>query len=62
MAGEVLRWAVAWGAVPAVWEWVTKLLFLMGNKNCAKVFLGWELWGIRDGGRTWSLGEEVKGE
>lgn len=62
MAQKALRWAVPWGAVPAVWKWVTKILFLMGSKNCAKVFWGWELWGIRDGGRTWLLGEEVKGE
>lgn len=39
-----------------------KTLVPYGGKYCAKVFWGWELWGIRVGGRTQLLGEEVKGE
>lgn len=42
-AGKALHWAVLWSAVPGVWEWVIKVLLLMGGKNFAKVFWGWEL-------------------
>jgi len=62
VAGKALHWAIPWGEVPAACEWVNKFSFLTGGKNCAKVFWEWELQGIRDGGSTQSLGEQVKGE
>lgn len=31
--GKVLKWAGPWGAAPALWAWVTKILFLPGGQE-----------------------------
>lgn len=33
MEGKVLKRAGPWGAAPALWAWVTKLLFLPGGRE-----------------------------